>query len=161
MNSEPIAAREGERRPVTIPIISLWMPWANWVMLGWKTIETRLHRRFYSLAGKTIGIHASLRWDDGAIDAARPYLTEKQITQTLNFLRIGGAIIGTVYVPTVRELAAEDSARALIDCDAVKRHGLELMYRNPIEAIPCRGKQGIWYADVPQSAIVAEDVAHG
>lgn len=49
-------------------VITLWQPWATWVVLGWKTIETRLHPRFASLAGQVIGIHAGLKFDDLAMD---------------------------------------------------------------------------------------------
>jgi hypothetical protein len=128
-----------------IPIISLWPPWANWVMLGWKPIETRTHNRFKSLAGKRIGIHATIAWDTDAIKLARPYLTLEQVGLTMNFLRIGGAILGTAFVEHERELTADDSLRALIDCGGYKRHGLFLSDIRIIEAIPAKGKQGIWY----------------
>ena len=129
----------------SIPIISLWMPWANWVVLGWKGIETRLHKRFYGLVGKEIGIHATQKWDESALDAAKPYLWPPHWESTHSFLRIGGAIIGTVCVVDARELTADDSKRALIDCGNTKRHGLYLAYPKIIEAIPAKGKQGIWY----------------
>jgi hypothetical protein len=127
------------------PIISLWMPWANWVMLGWKEVETRLHKRFYGLAGREIGIHATAKWDETAIDAARPYLTAWQLSQTMGFPRIGGAILGTAFCVHVRPCVSGDSRIALIDCATVQRHGLSLQRPNIIEAIPARGKQGIWY----------------
>lgn len=131
-----------------IPVISLWMPWANWVMLGWKEIETRTHKRFYSLAGKKIAIHCSLKWDDTALEQAGPYLQDWQIARTKDFLRIGGGIIGTVCVTAARPLTAEDSHRALIDCGSVERHGLILAYPKVIPVIPCRGKQGVWYQEL-------------
>jgi hypothetical protein len=134
---------------VRIPIISLWRPWANWVVLGWKEIETRLHKRFYSLEGKDIYIHASAKWDFTALDQARRYLSDWKIKQTYHFQKIDlkGAIIGKVSVTTARPLTAEDSSRALIDCESVQRHGLVLAYPRIIEAIPCRGRQGIWYQE--------------
>jgi hypothetical protein len=144
--SQPRTSRDA----ILTPIISLWMPWANWVVLGWKEIETRLHRRFYSLEGKTIGIHASQKWDDTAIEQARPYLQDWQIEQTRGFLKIGGAIIGKAACTTARSLNGEDSRRALIDCASVQRHGLVLAYPRSIEAIPAKGKQGIWYQELPE-----------
>ena len=129
----------------TIPIISLWMPWANWVMLGWKTIETRLHRRFTGLAGKRIGIHAACKWDDKAFAAAKPYLTYDQYARSENFLRIGGAILGTVGTSAHRLLQSWDAKYALIECSSVQRYGLVLYDPQTIEAIPAKGKQGIWY----------------
>lgn len=132
----------GER----MPIISLWMPWANWVALGWKPIETRLHDRFKGLLGKRIGIHATTKWDDKAMEMAAPYLTYEQFEQTKNFLRIGGAVICTAKVAGVRWLCNTpgDERRALIECNT-KRFGLFLEDVESIEAIPAKGKQGIWY----------------
>lgn len=40
------------------PVITLYQPWATWIMRGWKTIETRTHNRFACLDHKTILIHA-------------------------------------------------------------------------------------------------------
>lgn len=126
------------------PIISLWMPWANWVMLGWKIIETRTHSRFAKLAGKRIGIHASQKWDDTAIDQARRYLTVTQIAKTSGFLRIGGAILGTAYCLEHALTTPDNAYGALIECET-KRYGLWLSAPEVIEAIPAKGKQGIWY----------------
>lgn len=130
-----------------LPVISMWMPWANWVALGWKTTETRTHRRLLGLVSRRIAIHASQKWDDGAIDAARAYLTEEQISATERFLRIGGAIIATAHVSVFRPLTAEDSQASLINCGNIQRYGLLLSGVQPIEAIPMRGRQGIWYHD--------------
>jgi hypothetical protein len=129
-----------------IPIISLWMPWANWVMLGWKTVETRRHAKLATLAGRTIGIHATNKWDDTALYAARPYLTDAQFARSKDFLRIGSAILGTVRVvwSSKTPLGIEFSPQALIEC-ATKRYGLGLRDPKIIEAIPAKGKQGIWY----------------
>lgn len=138
-----------------IPVISLWNPWAIWVGLGWKKIETRTHQRFASLVGKTIGIHSALKWDEGAIQAARPWLTEAQIYQTQKMLRVGGAICWTAFVSEHRELNPIDNPSALIDCTHITRYGLFLRDLNAIELIPCRGKQGIWYHDVPLTGLAA------
>lgn len=130
-----------------LPVISMWMPWANWVALGWKPIETRTHVRFRSLLGKRIGIHATLKFDMTALYAALPYLSDTQLSASDQFLKIGGAIICTAFVKEFRELTAEDSQFALIDCGTTKRFGLVLDDIQTIEAIPARGKQGIWYHD--------------
>lgn len=134
------------------PIISLWNPWAIWVGLGWKTIETRTHRRFASLVGKRIGIHSALKWDDTALETAAPFLSWTQLYETEKMLKIGGAICWTVYVTEYRELDPLDNARALIDCTHVTRYGLFLKDVEAIEVIPCKGKQGIWYHDLSGGA---------
>jgi len=43
--------------------ISLHRPWAQWVALGLKTVETRTHDRFKGLVGQRIAIHAAQKWD--------------------------------------------------------------------------------------------------
>lgn len=134
-----------------IPILTLWRPWANWVALGWKPIETRTHDKFRSLVGKRIGIHAGAKWDRFAIDEARAWLTREQYLQTNEFLNVGSAIISVATVVEHRKLTAEDSKGALIDCDPtnMQRFGLILQNVTTIDAIPIKGKQGIWYAEVP------------
>ena len=131
------------------PVISMYGPWANWVGLGWKTIETRTHNRFKSLVGKRIGIHKALKWDDSALELAGPFLTELQVAKTKTFLRVGGAICWTAFVRDSRELDPLNSIDALIDCTHVTRYGLFLSDVRTIEMIPCKGKQGIWYYDIP------------
>ena len=128
-----------------MPVISMYGPWANWVGLGWKKIETRTHERFKSLVGKRIGIHVTLKWDDGAIDAAREYLDAHQINLSCRFLKVGGAICWTAFVREHRELNSLDNKDALIDCTHVTRYGLFLEDVETVEAIPCKGKRGIWY----------------
>ncbi len=130
-------------------VITLWQPWATWVVLGWKTIETRLHPRFASLAGQIIGIHAGLKWDKNAIKMSKPYL-QGQVVLTNGlppFAR--GALIGTVRVLEHRVLTGEDSRSALIDCENTPRYGLILADPKPIPGIPMKGKQGIWTCPHP------------
>lgn len=129
------------------PIISMWMPWANWVGLGWKTIETRTHRRLLSLVGREIGIHCAQKWDSRAIELARPYLQDWQIAQTQQFLRIGGCVSWLATVIEGRRLDTSDERAALIEC-STERWGLILTDVKSIEAIPMKGHQGIWYADL-------------
>lgn len=130
-----------------IPVISLWQPWASWVALGWKGIETRTHNRFSSLVGKTIGIHAALKWDVNAVRIAWDFLSGEQRRKTEEFLRVGGAIICTAHVAEHRRLELGDAPRALIEC-VTPRWGLVLDKIQAKEAIPVRGKQGIWYFEV-------------
>lgn len=131
-----------------IPIISLWMPWANWVALTWKPIESREHNKFRSLVGKRVGIHASAKWDKTALQRADKYLTERQKLATRYFLRVGGAVICTAMCVETRELTKADEQGALIECESVQRHGLFFQDVQIIEAIPMKGKQGIWYAEI-------------
>jgi len=129
----------------------MYSPWANWVGLGWKTIETRTHDRFKSLVGKRIGIHKALKWDDDALRIAAPYLTSIQQAARFGFLKVGGAICWTAYVKEHRRLCPCDAPAALIECET-ERYGLLLEDVQTIEMIPCKGKQGIWYYDIPEAA---------
>jgi hypothetical protein len=136
-----------------LPCISLWQPWAQWVLLGWKTIETRYHPRFETLAGKRIGIHAAKVWDKQAIHIARAWLNDDQIAQTYELLReynaLGGKVLGTVFVNEHRLLDRDDSPAALSECETV-RYGLIL--RDPIKfevPFPVTGRQGIFHVTIP------------
>jgi len=136
-----------------IPIITLWQPWAFWIMMGWKTIETRRHADLASLTGKMIGIHAGQTWDDDAIEYARKYLTLGQIALTNKDEIERGVLLGIVYVSRHRLLNKRDSRQALIDCGKVKRYGLMLNGPYLIEPIPLRGKQGIWYYNLKDKGL--------
>lgn len=135
-------------RSSLIPIITLYPPWSNWVGLGWKTIETRLHQRFRSLAGRQIAIHSALRWDPAAIDLARPYLSPSQLSDSAGFLHAGGRISWLGFVREFRPLTTADSPAALIDCSPASpaRWGLVLEAVRALPSpIPARGNRGIWY----------------
>jgi hypothetical protein len=131
-----------------IPCITLWEPWASWIVLGWKTIETRNHSLFAVLEGKTIGIHAGRRWDRDAVTLAFPFLTKEQRVNMVE-VAIRSAIIGTAKVIEHRRLTVTDSKRALIDCSSTLRYGLILDEIIRFDPIPVKGKQGIWYYDLP------------
>jgi hypothetical protein len=138
--------------------ITLWAPWANWVSLRWKTIETRTHSRFAGLVGKRIGIHAGLFWDATAIAQALPYLSPERIELSKAFPRVGGNVLCTAMVSEQRWLTAEDSPAALIDCGSVRRHGLFL---TDIRSLPAceetyvKGRQGKFTVSLPDHLLAA------
>jgi hypothetical protein len=135
-----------------IPVITLHQPWAQWVMLDWKTIETRTHPKFKSLEGKLIGIHAGQRWDPTACQAAAPFLSQAQLDYTRrarssgSWAEMAGLIIATAQVTDHRLLIPYDSKAALIEC-FTPRYGLVLTEICPTR-IKAQGKQGIWYYDL-------------
>jgi hypothetical protein len=128
------------------PVITLYQPWATWIIRGWKEIETRLHARFKSLNGKTILIHAGQKTDVQA--AKTPYLTKEQILFQPDEV-INGYILGSAFVHATRPLTVADGPRALIECESMQRYGLELSkvkkFDNPIAV---NGDMGIWYFDL-------------
>jgi len=131
-----------------LPVISLWNPWAMWVALGWKKIETRTHVRFQSLTGRRIGIHASRRWDDHWREAASVYLDVEQIARTeanQTHWR-GGIVVCTADVHAFSMLRPEHAGDALIECDTL-RWGLYLsnVKETRFPQVPIKGGQGIFY----------------
>ncbi len=137
-----------------LPCISLWEPWASWVMLGWKTIETRTHDRFRTLEGRTIGIHASKRWDWRAVEAARKWLTldQQDITHDVRkWAQTHGRILCTAKVNDFRpSLSFFDEPAAMIECSSTDRSGLILVDVKPLPILNApiiKGGQGIFYVD--------------
>lgn len=143
----PLFSSEPQPEDEYLTCISLWQPWAQWVMLGWKTIETRTHNRFKSLVGKRVGIHATHKWDRATAKLALPYLTKEQLEQTGKMYdqwQTSGQLLGTVEVTQSRLLVPADAPQAMIECDTT-RYGLFLRDPQPFEKpIPAKGMQGIW-----------------
>lgn len=129
-----------------ISVITLYQPWATFVILGWKRIETREHARFACLAGSRIAIHAGKKWDPAALDACALYLTPQQraLATGLEATAPRGAILGLADVDSHRRLKPQDAAGALIEC-ATPRFGLFLAGVEPL-AVPLAmpGGRGIW-----------------
>ncbi|HEX2866126.1 MAG TPA: hypothetical protein VHO03_03740 [Ignavibacteriales bacterium] len=134
-------------------VITLYRPWAYWVIWNWKTIETRIHNKFAILKGETIGIHAGKFWDPDAIKAADSFLTPNQKAETLIMYKEGklpgGRILGTAHVDDHRALSWDDSRKALIICPPDLRYGLILsdikQFNTPL---PAEGHQGVWYFQI-------------
>ena len=155
--------------PKMIPCISLWQPWASWIALGWKTIETRTHMRFASLVGRRIGIHASMRWDNSWREAAHPFLSNARRGETVCWERDFiekkfpnlGIVVCTAMVSEHRacdRTTCVDSHAALIECNSTQRFGLILSgvktttyFSLGVHKQPVKGKQGIFY--IPESLV--------
>jgi hypothetical protein len=128
-----------------LPVITLYQPWATWIMRGWKTIETRTHNRFACLKNKEILIHAGQTTDAKAIH--NPYLTQEQLLYNPDEV-INRFILGSAFVKDFRLLTSQDASEALIECET-KRWGLFLEKITIWDyAIPEKGEMGIWYYDV-------------
>ncbi len=135
-------------------VITLWQPWASFIAMGWKKIETRTHNRFKNLAGQTIGIHAGKEWDYSWDQLAEDYLDASQQHETFDlqceFEKNGfqrGQIICTAKVEKFRSLGPPDSQAALIGCGITQydfRYGLFLTDVKLIKPIAVQGHQGAW-----------------
>lgn len=130
-----------------LPVITLYQPWATWIVRGWKTIETRTHNRFASLAGKTILIHAGMKTDQSHYAVYNPYLTMGQFHENTDEM-VNGFILGSAFVDVSGVCRSGDSKRALIECDTM-RYGLFLSNVKKFDKpIPVKGEMGVWYFDM-------------
>lgn len=131
-----------------LPVITLYQPWATWIMRGWKTIETRTHAKFASINHKDILIHAGQTTDKSDITVNNPYLSKEQLLENPDEM-INGFILGSVHVYDFMKLTKHDSRASLIDCESIERFGLFLENINRWEIpIPEKGEMGIWYYDL-------------
>jgi hypothetical protein len=137
-----------KKNKMIFPVITLYQPWATWIMREWKTIETRTHNRFKSLNGTTILIHAGATTDGSELTTRNPYLTTQQILQDPDEV-INGHILGSAFVFDFKLLNESHSEAALIDCKYTQRWGLflENVHRFGVP-IPVKGEMGIWYFDI-------------
>lgn len=132
-----------------LPVITLYQPWATWIMRGWKLIETRTHNHLQSLLNKTVLIHAGKTTDNSFYAVNNPYLTKEQLLHKPEEM-VNGFILGSAFVFSTRRLNRDDNSLALIECGGdVMRFGLFLQDIKVFqEPIPCRGDMGIWYYDM-------------
>lgn len=126
--------------------ISLWQPWAQWVALEWKKIETRRHGRFACLAGERIGIHAAKKWDCWAFNAAFSYMTHEQRLIFLNMPRSNSGLLCTAFVEIFElSLNTGHSAQALTRC----RKEMSGLFLKDVKLLPkplkIPGRQGIFH----------------
>lgn len=135
------------------PVITLYQPWAAYVVSGMKTIETRTHTRFNGLVGKQVLIHAAMNPDPN-VWAWENYFIEKNyppeaLGWALKVASIRGAIIGSAFVDKFGPLDKRHSDAACIECESVQRYGLFLFdIKKWDEPQYVQGSMGIWYYDI-------------
>lgn len=140
-----------------IPVITLWQPWATWVIKGYKTIETRTHARFKGLVDKTIGIHAGEAVDHSHHVIQNPYLAKSILIDSM--ILPAGVLLGTVKVSEFRDLNYTHENAALIECEKVNRYGLFLSDIKEFDRYPkVKGGMGIWYFDLDKMEKVKKPI---
>lgn len=130
-----------------LPVITLYQPWASWIIQGWKTIETREHDKFKGLKGKRILIHAGIHTDTSLAAKENPYLLKNPWSWSIEMPN--GFILGSAFVRDFRLLTPKDAECALIECETT-RYGLFLEDVEVWTPVPEKGSMGIWYYDVTQ-----------
>jgi len=138
-----------------IDCISMYQPWAQWVALGWKPIETRRHNKLACLArrGRRIVIHAADKWDSEWWIKSREFITSdrRQITMAEKDRWPRGALICTVFPTELSRLSSVMSNLALCDCSGNDLYGLILKDAQRFDPIKWSGHQGIM--KVPEEVI--------
>lgn len=133
--------------------ITLYQPYASLVAYGLKSIETREHARFRSLAGATIAIHAGKRRVYvSAFRLERGYRPDSGRLQAAweQSFAVRGAIVAIAHIRAARWLQARDSQAALYPAGG--RFGLILdKIRRFCEPQPATGHQGIWTWEPPEN----------
>ena len=139
--------------------ITLWQPWATFVAMKWKTIETRTHERFKGLKGQRITIHAAMKVDKAGI--FNDFLPHMNPTQLVNYGLFIDTCLGKVictatvtdarWAPNVDFVEREEWNKKAM-CEAGGKFCLFLEDIKPLKnRIPFRGRQGIF--NVPDELI--------
>ena len=140
--------------------ISLWQPWATFVALKWKTIETRDHDKFKKLVGQRIAIHSARKIDHAAMLSTEKY-------RDMSVLDIRGLVAcacenkgkilctATVFLAQWEgpcSICLEEDMEQRAMCDV---KGKFLLFLEDIErvypAVPFPGRQGIF--NVPDELV--------
>ncbi|NBC16391.1 MAG: hypothetical protein GVY18_03640 [Bacteroidetes bacterium] len=151
--------------------LSLWRPWPHTILHLGKRIENRGHAQYSRFRGWLL-LHAAQSWDETCVDfAAERGLLDGACLRTLqtrtdNPTGIVGRcrVVGCVEPPTTgngKSPAISAPNQALHDFASdldfrwwMGGHGLLLDDVEALpEAIPCRGKQGLWR---PPAEVVAQ-----
>jgi hypothetical protein len=139
--------------------ISLWQPWATFVTLKWKTIETRDHAGFFSLVGQRIAIHAAKRFDKTAALSLVKYrqLSPMEVINLCTYIKLNrGKILCTAVVRTAGWSTSFKHPREELEkqamCDIEGKYLLFLEGIRPVYPEPVfRGCQGIF--NVPDELV--------
>lgn len=137
----------------TYPAITIKQPWAAWIALGIKTVETRKHRRFTWLHGKRIAIHAGKKFDHEGYWFGRELMMQDQRDQTIftpsfyDRLYPRGVVIA---LATVEAFSSAEGLESAALCDCTGLWGLRFKDVHQIGPHPARGQQGVWTWTAPE-----------
>ena len=144
----------------------MWQPWASFVAMKWKTIETRTHERFKGLVGERIAIHATLKVDKTAfLNEYYPscMVGPRQIDNLVRFVTTcRGNILCTATVSSARwapnvDFVEREEWNKKAMCEVAGKFCFFLEDIEPLrEKVPFKGRQGIFH--VPDSVISVSSV---
>ena len=161
---------------MTTPVITLWQPWATFVIYGGKMIENRGWAPPKKIMGKVNGIHAGKTFEKDIIEGMRddddPFFKEalRKCESACGHPSEGprGKIIGTAFLKgylhqengkniyhrfggKVFEIAPEKLPEKVLRWWDSHQYGWHYVNVRPLKKpIPAKGKQGIWNFDLPE-----------
>jgi len=144
--------------------ISLHQPYATFIAMKWKKIETRYHSRFKCLVGERIAIHAAKKvvpitsFMCECLPLNGTYHDIVKINNIVRFMEMcRGKILCTALVTRARwapnidfDFRKEWNKQAM--CEVAGKFLLFLDEIEPIDPIPFRGHQGIF--NVPDELLI-------
>lgn len=136
-----------------IRCISLWQPWASLIACGAKTIETRGKPAPRTIVGVRIGIHAAKTLE--GFKWMSPEL--HQACMELGFPGDSGYPLGAIVATAVVEasIPTERLAGDIFGDFSAGRFGWVLSDIRRLETpIPFRGAQGVFFAEIPDQALL-------
>lgn len=134
---------------------TLWQPWATFIALGIKTVETRAHFNYRGTLWTTVAIHAAQTRAGMASGLAQAltflyrrapevWTAERMDELARQVDRERGLIVAEARVVKVDGMQPEDAEKALVPHDPrLVSYHLEDVLRFP-QPIPVRGAQGLW-----------------
>lgn len=135
--------------------LPLWQPWAQLVVVGAKSIETRSRAPHRSLVGQPIAVYATVSLPPGGKGGLAACVAMPHFDEVLrDVVLVHGAIVGTVVITDAAEMTAESIER--LERENPREHAFghyepgrwawsltdPVAFAEPIEARPPRHVRG-------------------
>ena len=141
---------------IRLPAITLWQPWASLLAHGIKPHETRSWPAPPALVGERVAIHAAAR---PVRPRDLPALLERECygSNLPPYNLPLGCLLGTARLTYSRHMSG---VRPLSHADRIAgnwepgRFAWRFEDHRPfVDPIPMRGRQRIWYAEIPREVV--------
>lgn len=133
--------------------VSLWQPWASFIAIGAKTVETRSWPAPQSIIGTRVGIHAAKTLKGIDLARSNPDLWERYVELYRRSLDEPGLLpFGAIVATAVIEacVPVERLIPDLFGDYSPGRYGWVLSGIEKLAApVPAKGRQGIFTVEMP------------
>jgi hypothetical protein len=138
-----------------VKAISLWQPWAHFVAEGVKTWETRhyptMHRGLLAVHAAKTKTGIKITGSDKKFPSF-PLLAESHFGALLCIVKLR-CVFTTIFLNNSGSQFVNEKNKALGDWRS-GRFGWQLeMIKKFDEPIPCKGRQGFFYVDIPEGLL--------